>query len=219
MMLAFVFVLVVKQPVQLSASEECALDSIALLPEEERNQCIQAMGGKPGFVATVEAAQRVTAQAISAPGSMVEPPPSPVHTPQPPGYIPDLYREIEPLDTAGPNRTAPSRFHYGQSVWQVGAVLTADGDATPLIIAADPHQCMLQSLVLSYVGETFPEAKVGHQWECPENISPLTITGATGPTGVVTATDELSRTITFDLSTEEWTLEGEPWLPAATPTP
>jgi len=47
----------------------------------------------------------------------------------------------------------------------------------------------------------------------------LAIIGATGPTGIVTFTITLSQSGTFNLATEECTLEGKPWLPAPTVTP
>jgi hypothetical protein len=57
------------------------------------------------------------------------------------------------------------------------------------------------------------------KWSCPQEVGELVITGATGPTGIVSFTTELNQTGTFNLATEEWTLEGKPWLPGPTVTP
>lgn len=203
----------------LAASEQCPLETFMQLSDEEQADCIAAMGGKAGFIATVEAAQQATARAKYPNGPVNVPTIPVISTPRPAGYIPPIYLEIKPLHTSGPERTAPSRFQYGQSVWHVGAVMTAEGDPTPFFVAARPDQCALQSLVFGHRDDTFPTARVGYSWDCPEDIGDLTITGATGPTGIITATDALSRTITFDLANETWTLEGTPWLPVATPVP
>ncbi len=111
------------------------------------------------------------------------------------------------------------RYEFMRSVWRVGGVTTDTGEVQPFYVSTPEAFCS----AITVIELSEPMAN-GRQYmdelrECPQDIGPLTITAATGPTGTINFTDEISRTIILDLGTEKWTLEGEPWLPAATPTP
>ncbi|NJL33921.1 MAG: hypothetical protein HC893_08745 [Chloroflexaceae bacterium] len=110
-------------------------------------------------------------------------------------------------------------YRYMTSVWRVGAIEDNNGVFHRFYVSTHKDICVV---ITTATGMTNLENGLPHTDKalpCPEDIGKIVITGATGPTGVITATDELSRTITFDLGTEEWTLEGQPWLPETTPTP
>ncbi|NJK79017.1 MAG: hypothetical protein HC914_03580 [Chloroflexaceae bacterium] len=135
--------------------------------------------------------------------------------------LPDETRRIEPItDRAGGPHVL--RSSYAASVWHVSALITPDGFVPyRLYVYSVREQCAIGTYVYPDPIGGYADFEDQHTrfWDCPYDAGELSITGATGPTGVVTATDEFSRTITFDLTTEAWTLEGEPWLPTATPTP
>lgn len=135
--------------------------------------------------------------------------------------LPDETRRIEPItDLAGGPHVL--RSSYAASVWHVSGIITPDGlIAYRFYVYSVQEQCALGTYVYPDPVGGYADFEEQHirTWHCPEDIGELIITDVTGPTGIVTFTDTLSRTITFDLATEEWTLEDEPWLPAATVTP
>lgn len=131
----------------------------------------------------------------------------------------EVIRRIEPQETVGGGVPGGIDYRYMTSVWRVGAIEDNNGVFHRFYVSTHKDICVV---ITTATGMTNLENGLPHTDKalpCPEDIGKIVITGATGPTGVITATDELSRTITFDLGTEEWTLEGQPWLPETTPTP
>jgi hypothetical protein len=195
---------------------------------EEREVCAEPYGGVSLAEGTVIAIKQQTADArptqslesiqATEHAMWVEAGrPTPVPTPIP-GIVPEGWEAVEPYqsDTKG-LAPDPHWLKFTVNAWWLGATLDDDGSPRRIIIKSSSRTC---GLGISYIKENgWPGKGEGHGFSCPEDINPIEITDATGPTGVVTATDEFSRTITFDLGTEEWTLEGQPWLPETTPTP
>jgi hypothetical protein len=195
---------------------------------EEREHCAESIGGIALAEETVMAVAQQTADArptqsldsirATEHAMWVEAGrPTPAPTPVP-GIVPQGWEAVEPYqsDTKG-LAPDPHWLKFTVNAWWLGATLDDDGSPRRIIIKSSSRTC---GLGISYIKENgWPAGGEEHGFFCPEDINPIRIIGATGPTGVVTATDELSRTITFDLGTEEWTLEGQPWLPETTPTP
>ncbi|NJL56520.1 hypothetical protein HC928_16110 [bacterium] len=198
--------------VQLDAAEHCPVDNILSLSHEEQEQCIQKAGGKRGFVATVEAIQLETAHAQPTHG--VTTTPRPTRTVTPIGYTPPYVGRIEPISNEGQD------FRGTQSVWIVGAVQNTDGRHFPFYVFTNETRCGIGTIVETEGFDApFLGVPVNEHWNCPEDAGILTITDVTNSMGSVSFENEQGQLGTFNLTTEAWTLEGEPWLPAATPTP
>lgn len=202
----------------------------------EREQCVESEGGLLPFNATTDAMIQHTALAAPTIDSTAErateaaayeaagrPTRAPTITH---GVSPQdtEVRRIEPQEVAGGSNSI--RYKYRASVWVAGAVVDAQGYGKSLYVTTPREECAVSSVIPNY---TPGVEQYNLRWLCPQNIGEIVITDITVQdivgtaanelSHLVTATDQLSRTITFDLATEEWTLEGEPWLPAATPTP
>ncbi len=204
--------------------------------ETEREQCVEREGGLLAFNATTDAMIQHTVLAAPTVDSTAErateaaayaaagrPTGVPTITP---GVSPQdtEIRRIEPQEVAGgPNSI---QYKYRASVWVAGAVVDAQGYGKSLYVTTPREECAVYTVIPNY---TPGVEQYDLSWSCPQNIGEIIITDITVQDGVataadelnhlITATDDFSRTITFDLGTEEWTLEGQPWLPETTPTP
>jgi hypothetical protein len=193
---------------------------------EEREQCAESIGGIALAEETVMAVAQQTADArptqslesirATEHAMWVEAGrPTPVPTPVP-GIVPQGWEVTEPYRSPT-ERLAPDPLLRGMnSAWWVGVIIADNGSPYRLLATTHREYC---DLFINPIGLERIAPQATEAWDCPEDRGQITITGVTGPADIITLTDTLSRTITFDLATEEWTLEGEPWLPAATPTP
>jgi len=130
-----------------------------------------------------------------------------------PGVIPDSYQVIEQRHPPLTSETQyPKKYPDSSSVWRVGAVLDPDY-AYAFYVATSSSGCSINT----FTSKLRSDAQ-NFSWDCPEDIGPIIITDATGPTGVITFTSEDGQVGTFDLTTEQWVLDGQPWV-AATPVP
>ncbi|NJK79372.1 MAG: hypothetical protein HC914_05490 [Chloroflexaceae bacterium] len=135
-------------------------------------------------------------------------------------------REIDRTELAG----SPPLLRGGNSVWQLGSVLFHNGSnfSSLLLIARPPQDGEHASLALvpsRFEYDNLLE-RYGAYWELPEDVGAITITTVSDVIitddhvkGIISFVTDQGQPGTFNLTTEEWTLEGEPWLPAATPTP
>lgn len=198
---------------------------------EERAECTEPWGGIYLAEGTVTALKqqtvdalptqsrdsiRATQQAMWVEGgrpTLVPPTLTPV-----PGVIPEGWEVVEPY--RNPYQGEGQDLHWLKSTinaWWLGAIIADDGYPRRIIVKSSSRMCGLGIRHIKLNG--LPAKGEGYGIFCPEDIGWLRITGTTGKTGVITLTDELDRAIIFDLATEEWTLEGEPWLPVPTVEP
>jgi hypothetical protein len=208
---------------------------------EEREVCAEPYGGVSLAEGTVIAIKQQTADArptqslesiqATEHAMWVEAGrPTPVPTPVP-GVMPDGWEVVEPYNE--PRARAPMehslRPYDLYNGWWVGATIGDAGQARRLLLAAvhptrwSPTACGL-ALIPSVQRGPNRERLLGHKeevqiWTCPEDQIILRVTEVTGTLGIVSFTTQFDQTGTFNLATEEWTLEGEPWVaPTATPT-
>jgi hypothetical protein len=135
-----------------------------------------------------------------------------------PGDIPDGWEVVEPyVRPHGVGEGIDLRMRgMNRSAWWVGAIIADDGYPQRLLISSGTGSCVLYRRSFGLHDLTSQETK---EWPCPENRGSLSLTGVTGPTGIVTATNAFTNTITFDFANEEWTLDGESWITPPTPVP
>jgi hypothetical protein len=219
-------------------------ESWAFLSEQGRQRCINA-GGIVPLKATDEArlASTQLARPSTAPMSgfatsaaLAEIAGTLTPTPTlPPDGIPAEDKRIEevPPEGGGGSGRLNSRSYAG--IWRVGAVLSDDRVLYAYYLATPKDTCQL---VATTVGPDYSSLESYERtWSCPQDIGPIRITGVTGQTGVVsftnytvppyvvtqvagvTPTESTAQIGTFNLSTEEWTLAGQPWLTTVTVTP
>lgn len=199
---------------------------------KERERCAEPYGGLLLAESTIEAIANqtiaarptiseeehlATLQAVGEEPGQPTPKPTPV-----PGIIPDNWEVIEPYRSPTHHLApGPHWLKYRSGIWWGGAFIAADGYPRRLLLSTHREHCNLfvDVLGLHESGSTHFLEEEASGWQCPEDLGWTTIISVTGPTGIVTLTDELDRIVTFDLTTEEWTLDGEPWLPTATETP
>jgi hypothetical protein len=200
------------------------------LTADEKAACDEKIGSRGAVLATRDALQEQTVQALpSAPplsglateAAIYEERGSP--TPDTVGTTTarstermEVIKRVEPQETAGGGVPLSLDYRFMGSVWRVGAIEDNRGMLHPFYVSAPQDVCGLITVTIG-MGEDLPHAE--DAWPCPQNTGAITIEDATGPTGIVTFTDTLSRTGTFDLSTKAWTREGQLWLPETTPTP
>jgi hypothetical protein len=100
---------------------------------------------------------------------------------------------------------------YTTSVWHVGAVLASDrSHYGQLFVWSAAGDCMLGIDIhnAAYLPrQLFPQHD--RRWPCPNDLADLgelTITGASGPQGVVSFRSSSGQRGTFDLATQQWQL-------------
>jgi hypothetical protein len=208
-----------------TASEPCQ-ESWPFLSEAEREGCIEAAGGMVHLKATDDALLSATTRARSTMAPLsglatevaltsAEGTPTSTRGADNNGTQSRDHdiRELLPEDRAG----GPFSYRYYRSVWQIGSVMSDSGEIFALYAMTPHEQC---AITTTTVGDAFNQLETyEREWTCPQERELLSITGATAPTGIISFTTSVSETGTFNLDTEEWTLDGEPWLPTATPTP
>ncbi len=110
----------------------------------------------------------------------------------------EVIKRVEPQETAGGGVPLSLDYRFMGSVWRVGAIEDNRGMLHPFYVSAPQDVCGLITVTIG-MGEDLPHAE--DAWPCPQDRGAITIEDATGPTDIVTFTDTLSRTGTFDLST------------------
>jgi hypothetical protein len=201
------------------------------LTPEEREVCATPFGGVGWAEETIAAmvnqtmvalptgspdARRATQEALWVAAGLPTLVPTPV-----PGVIPDGWEVVEPYRSPnhhlGPGLPWLSAMRSG---WWAGIIIAEDGYPWRLLATSHMHRCSLivTPLAVTKYGSEFLEEEAT-AWPCPEDIGWIKITDVTGPTGMITFTTETGRTGTFDLATEEWTVEGQPWGPTTTVVP
>jgi hypothetical protein len=212
------------QPNASSDTPDDCLRGWPRLSDVEQAACIEQAGGMPQLKATHDAQRQATVQArpttapmsgLQTQAALMEARGTPTITPTlpPDGIPPEAHR----IERKRPEAGSILSYRWFVSIWRVGAVLSADRRAYAFYVLTPKEECQLHTTT---IGPDFSQLpRYEQQWSCPQDIGELTITGATGPTGIISFTNALSQTGIFNLTTEAWTLEGEPWLPTATVTP
>lgn len=149
--------------------------------------------------------------------------------PAPTVTIPPALQQVKEIDRV---ELVGSPMRGGNSVWQLGAILVANGKGfSRLLLIAHPSQDGVHAS-LSLRPERFEYddllERYGAYWEIPEDVGNITITTVSGVIitddhvkGIVSFVTDQGQPGTFNLDTEEWTVEGESWLlaPTVAPTP
>jgi|GEM_PF-6337515 len=193
--------------------------------EAKKDACIERAGGLTELKATHDALRRATVQARPSTAPMsglktvaaqvaARPPSTPTPTFLPNG-LPGWYDKIRPIKPEERYKTSIGYLYY-ESVWHVSGVVSESGVPYMLDVMTLQDQCVLETLTINPYDYLDRLEEYEKKWSCPQDVGEIVITGATGPTGIVTFTTTLSQSGTFNLATEEWTLEGEPWLPVPT---
>lgn len=201
-----------------------------MLTAQEKAACDEQVGGRGAVLATRDALQEQTVQALPS-----FPPSSGLATetadyaekesPTPDATgtaiassseIMEVIEQVEPQETAGGGVPLSLDYRFMANVWRVGAIEDNVGVFHPFYVSTPKNECSLITVTIG-MGEELSHAE--QSWPCPQEMGELAIIGVTGPTGIVTFTTTLSQSGTFNLATEEWTLEGKPWLPGPTVTP
>lgn len=192
------------------------------LSDAERIQCTEAVGGGVPVAETLYALDAATANAFipvtpSLDIAQVEATYEAIGYPTAkptiqPGVIPGNYMIVTPVAKEDLLGTSES-YRYNTSVWRVGAIIGANGSAEKFFVATPLDTCAIRTFASNGPGLT-----PAQNWLCPEDIGEISITGATGPTGIVSFAAMQGDTGTFDLNTKEWTRNGQPWMAIPTPT-